>query len=88
MIIIAVNEYGKAFVLGYQRIRSERELRDSFGSRLPAGEYIAHVDAIVEVPSSRTVYHAPPSRAEVAGRGKLSSRECGGEKHLQILDYS
>ena len=58
LIVIAVNEFGKAFVLGYQRIRSEHELRDSFGSRLPAGEYAVHMDAILEVPSSQTVYHA------------------------------
>lgn len=54
-INIAVNEYGKAFA---QRIRSEHELRGSFGFRLPVGADVVHVDAIVEVPSSQAIYHA------------------------------
>ncbi len=62
-----MNEYGKAFVLGYQRIRSEHELRDFLVPACP-GEYIVHEDAIVEVSSSRTVYrahrHGPQLRVE------------------------
>ncbi len=60
-IVVAVNEIGKAFVLGYQQLNLQRgvEVQElNFGSNLPAGNYLVHVDAIAEVPATRAIYAA------------------------------
>ncbi len=60
-IVVAVNEIGKAFVLGYQQLNVQpgMEVQElSFGSNLPAGNYLVHVDAIAEVPATRVIYAA------------------------------
>lgn len=60
-IVVAVNEIGKAFALGYQHgpMPAETE-RQSFtfgaGMNLPRGRYVLHVDVIAEVPAKKTIY--------------------------------
>lgn len=61
VIIVAVNEYGKAFALGYQHFTLNREttgLQIDFGSTLPTGSYIVHVDAVAEVPQRNAIFRA------------------------------
>jgi hypothetical protein len=60
-IIVAVNEVGKAFVLGYQHFTFAAQSAQQdipFGSSLPRGTYIVHADTIAEVASSNSIYHA------------------------------
>ncbi len=60
-ISVAVNEIGKAFALGYQHFTLSRDSTTpelDFGSVLPAGTYIVHVDVVAEVPSSNTIHRA------------------------------
>lgn len=63
LIIVAVNEVGKAFVLGYRHHR----LRPQAGSEavefggdtvLPRGRYIVHVDAVGEDLARKKIYRA------------------------------
>jgi len=52
VIIVAVNQYGKAFVLGYDRAPMAAEAAPhevEFGATLPTGSYSVRVDAIAEV---------------------------------------
>jgi hypothetical protein len=61
LIVVAVNEYGKAFALGYQHFTLNREttgLEIDFGSNIPAGQYIVHVDAVAEVPQRDAIFRA------------------------------
>lgn len=61
VIVVAVNEYGKAFALGYQHFTLNREttdLRVDFGSNVPAGNYIVHADAVAEVPQRDAIFRA------------------------------
>jgi hypothetical protein len=61
MIVVAVNEIGKAFVLGYQQFTFAGQSlipEIPFGSALPRGTYIVHVDVIAEVPVTRAIYRA------------------------------
>ncbi len=61
VIIVAVNEYGKAFALGYQHFTLNREstgLQIDFGSALPQGSYVVHVDAVAEVPKRDAIFRA------------------------------
>ena len=59
VIILAVNEVGKAFALGYQHFtlnpRSEK-VEITFGSSLPRGSYVVHADAIAEVEVKNRIY--------------------------------
>lgn len=60
-IAVAVNEIGKAFALGYQRFPLAPESTGpelDFGSSLPAGRYIVHVDAVAEVPARGDIFRA------------------------------
>lgn len=60
-IVVAVNEIGKAFALGYQRLQlgPEQDTPEfAFGSTLPAGKYTVHVDAVAEVPARNLIYRA------------------------------
>lgn len=60
-IAVAVNEIGKAFALGYQHFTLAPEHTSpilDFGSTLPAGNYVVHVDAIAEVASRNDIYRA------------------------------
>jgi hypothetical protein len=59
VIIVAVNETGKAFALGYQRFDLRPGTMDfeiPFGSMLPRGSYAVHVDAIAEIAAKRAIY--------------------------------
>ena len=61
MIVVAVNEIGKAFVLGYQQFTFPAQFaipEIPFGSSLPRGEYIVHVDVIAEAPESNAIHRA------------------------------
>lgn len=60
VIVVAVNEFGKAFTLGYHKFLLARGAasRDLlFGFTLPRGRYTVHADAVAEVPP-RTIYRA------------------------------
>jgi hypothetical protein len=59
VIVMAVNEIGKAFALRYEHLsvaagKETPELK--FDSSLPPGQYTAHADAIGEVPSKKAIY--------------------------------
>jgi hypothetical protein len=59
LIAVAVNEIGKAFALGYQHFdlgKGTPGLEIPFGSTLPQGSYVVHVDAVGEVPSRNAIY--------------------------------
>lgn len=59
VIILAVNEYGKAFTLGYRRFvlkANSDKVAIPFGSTLPRGSYVVHADAIAEVESKGAIY--------------------------------
>ncbi|HYN14959.1 MAG TPA: Ig domain-containing protein [Terriglobales bacterium] len=61
MIVVAVNEIGKAFVLGYQQFTfpAQTTIREiAFGSTLPRGSYIVHVDVIAEAPATNAIHRA------------------------------
>ena len=61
MIVVAVNEIGKAFVLGYQQFTFDAQStvpEVPFGSSLPRGSYIVHADVIAEVPEKGAIYRA------------------------------
>jgi hypothetical protein len=61
MIVVAVNEIGKAFVLGYQQFTFAAQStvpEIAFGSSLPRGSYIVHADVIAEVPEKNSIYRA------------------------------
>jgi len=60
VIIVAVNESGKAFALGYQRFDLAQTVDQTipFTSTVPNGRYIVHADAIAEVPTRQAIYRA------------------------------
>jgi hypothetical protein len=61
VIVLAVNEVGKAFALGYQRFtltHKSRSVPINFGGQLPPGTYVIHADAIAEVASKHAIYRA------------------------------
>jgi len=61
VIIVAVNEVGKAFALGYQhpRVPGKTTLQEiPFESQLPGGRYTVRADAIAEIPEKNRIYRA------------------------------
>jgi hypothetical protein len=59
VIILAVNEYGKAFTLGYQHFElkpSDEPTEITFGLTLPRGTYTIHADAIAEVEVKNEIF--------------------------------
>jgi Putative Ig domain len=60
VIVLAVNEYGKAFTLGYQHFilqPSDEKTEIPFGMQgMPRGTYTVHVDAVGEVPEKYRIY--------------------------------
>jgi len=67
VIVMAVNENGRATALRYERLNLPpgKETPDlSFDVSLPLGEYVAHVDAVGEVPEKKAIYR---DRREVEG---------------------
>ncbi len=60
VIVMAVNQIGRATTLGYQKftLRSGTEQVISFGSTPGPGEYIVHADAVAEVARTHTIHRA------------------------------
>lgn len=60
VIIVAVNEYGKAFALGYEKFDLAQNVEQDipFESTLPNGRYVVHADAVAEVPAKKLIYRA------------------------------
>ena len=59
VILVAVNEYGKAFALRYEHVTLAKgaETPDlKFDSSLPLGEYTLHADAVGEVAARNVIY--------------------------------
>ena len=69
VIVVAVNEIGKAFVLGYEQLTVAPRSRSRavlFSSALPYGSYIVHADTIAENPSTNLIYRARLQSAPIA----------------------
>jgi len=67
VVVVAVNEYGRATTLRYEKLKLPpgKETPDlSFDVSLPMGQYVAHVDAVGEVPEKKAIYR---DRHEVQG---------------------
>lgn len=67
VIVVAVNEIGKAFALRYEHLNlaSGAETPDlQFNSRLPLGQYTVHADAVGEVAAKKAIYR---DRRELGG---------------------
>lgn len=61
VIMMAVNENGRATAIGYQRIalkKNTTSLEIPFGENLPQGSYELNVDAVAEVASTNSIYRA------------------------------
>lgn len=59
VIVVAVNDIGKAFALGYQHFDlhpKTKEMEIRFGSSLPRGQYVVHADTVAEVAEKKTIY--------------------------------
>jgi hypothetical protein len=61
VIVLAVNEIGRATAIGYQHFTLKTgtlEMEVPFGENLPRGAYDVHVDVVAEVPAKNTIYRA------------------------------
>jgi hypothetical protein len=61
VIVVAVNESGKAFVLGYEQLTVAARSQGGpvlFASALPFGSYVVHADTIADIPSTQLIYRA------------------------------
>jgi hypothetical protein len=60
VIVVAVNEVGKAFALGYQHFPLSQDVEQDipFTQTVPNGSYIVHVDAIAEVAATKSIYRS------------------------------
>lgn len=61
VLVLAVNEFGKAFALGYQHFTLQPNAASPsipFESTLPFGTYVVHADAVAEVQATNTIYRA------------------------------
>jgi Putative Ig domain len=61
VIMMAVNEIGRATAIGYQRFTLKKEttsLEIPFGENLPRGSYELNVDAVAEVAATNSIYRA------------------------------
>jgi hypothetical protein len=60
VIVMAVNQIGRATALGYQEftLRSGGEQVIPFGSAPGPGTYVVHADAVAEVASTNSIYRA------------------------------
>jgi len=59
VVVLAVNEVGRATAIGYQHFRLEQqsdEIEIPFGDNLPPGSYQLNVDAVAEVAATNTIY--------------------------------
>lgn len=58
VIIVAVNDIGRATALGYQHFTLKpgvTNFKISFGSTMPPGTYVVHADAIAEIPTKNII---------------------------------
>jgi len=61
VIVVAVNEIGKAFVLGYEQLTVPAQSQSApvpFASTLLYGTYVVHADTIADIPSTQFIYRA------------------------------
>jgi hypothetical protein len=61
VIMMAVNETGRATAIGYQRIALKKDttsLEIPFGENLPQGSYELNVDVVAEVAATNSIYRA------------------------------
>ena len=61
VIVLAVNEIGRATAIGYQRFPLKKETRDleiPFGDTLSTGNYSVNVDVVAEEPISNRIFRA------------------------------
>ncbi|MGA8490502.1 MAG: putative Ig domain-containing protein [Terriglobales bacterium] len=61
VIMMAVNEIGRATAIGYQRLTLKKDTADleiPFGENLPRGSYQLNVDAVAEVAATNSIYRA------------------------------
>ena len=66
VIVMAVNEIGRATALGYQEfiLKSGAQQVIPFGSSPGPGTYIVHADAVAEIASTSTIYRARKQTAD------------------------
>jgi invasion protein IalB len=60
VLVVAVNEIGKAFAIGYQHFTLQSHKVNvpiPFGLKLPPGRYMVHADAISEILTNHKVFH-------------------------------
>jgi hypothetical protein len=77
VIVVAINESGKAFVLGYQHFSLAPRtfnLAIPFASSLLFGGYIVHADAIGEDANTNSIYRA---LLDSSGDLTVSAIDCG-----------
>jgi len=58
VVIVAVNENGRATALGYQHFTLKAGtmyVPVTLGSNLPSGAYLVHADAVAEIPAKNTI---------------------------------
>ena len=73
LIILAINEVGRATAVGYQHLTMKQgadNLQIPFAENLPRGAYDLNVDVVAEVPSTGAIY-----RARLVTTKKLQVRE-------------
>ena len=59
VVVVGINEIGRATALGYQRIKLKANSVGPdipFGTTLPKGNYVVHADAIAEVTEKRQIF--------------------------------
>jgi hypothetical protein len=65
VLVVAVNEFGKAFALGYQHFSFSPGVQSiPFSSMLPRGSYAVHADAVGEVAALGRIYRTRLQTAE------------------------
>ena len=73
VIVLAINEIGRATAVGYQHLTLKQgatDLQVSFAENLPAGAYDLNADVVAEVPATGAIY-----RARLVTTEKLQVRE-------------
>jgi hypothetical protein len=61
VIVLAVNQTGRATAIGYQHFplkKSEHPIEIPFGDNLPGGTYQLNVDAVAEIAATNSIYRA------------------------------
>lgn len=61
MVVLAVNEIGRATAIGYQHFPLKKQTRDlqiPFGDTLSRGDYTVNVDVVGEEPTSNRIFRA------------------------------